>query len=272
VTVSPLEWQWRAWVLGEGRYKGMGRRSQPRPPEFPERVPQVWWVRLAAFVAARKKLPPQIPAPFDGNGLVLLEPTGGTEDIGAAKLAGFTYLLLNLAYVSGGDWDTQRARARVLGLPVVPWRRVSGPADSRHIEQVADAWGSPAAVHNLENPEVTTTYTPANLASVAAEFRPRPRGVMTEPWMQNGAGWGALSKWVALPETFQNANLAYTPNVLTMHAKAEGMPLSVPMFGWGEWSDAPHYVKPSTYLSQWAGPFAVYMGDGKESQYGEWKR
>ena len=50
------------------------------------------------------------------------------------------------------------------------------------------------------------------------------------------------------------------------------MPLAVPMFGWGTWVDAPNYVKPSTYLAEWSGPFAVYMGDDKESQYGEWKR
>jgi hypothetical protein len=214
----------------------------------------------------------KLPAPFDGNGLVLLEPTGGTEDIGAAKAAGFTYLLLNLGYASGGSWDTQRSRARNLGLAVVPWRRVLTPADSRHVEQTADAWGSPAAAHNLENPQVTTTYKPAALAGVCGEFRPRPRAVLTEPWMQNGAGWSALKTWVAMPETFQNANAAYTPTALTQHAHQEGMPLAVPLFGWGEWSDAPNYVKPSTYLAEWPGPFAVYMGDGKESQYGEWRR
>jgi len=213
----------------------------------------------------------KLPAPFDGNGLVLLEPTGGTEDIGAAKLAGFTYLLLNLAYVSGGSWDTHRSRARNLGLAVVPWRRVLEPADSRHIEQTADLWGSPAAAHNLET-EAATTYPPANLAGVCSEFRPRPRAVITEPWMQNNAGWSALRTWVAMPETFQNANVAYTPNMLTSHAHAEGMPLAVPLFGWGEWSDALTYVKPSTYLSEWPGPFAVYYGDGNEAQYGEWKR
>lgn len=241
-----------------------------RKPQPSAGIAQVAW---ELYLRSAPPLPPllKLPAPFDGNGMVLLEPTGGTENIQALKDAGFTYLLLNLAYVSGGSWDTHRARARQLGLAVVPWRRVLSAADSRHVEQTADLWQAPAAAHNLET-EAVTTYPPANLASVASEFKPRPRAVITEPWAQNGAGWAALKTWVAMPETFQNANAAYTPNALTTHAHAEGMPMAVPMFGWGEWSDAQNYVKPATYLAEWAGPFAVYMGDGKESQYGEWRR
>lgn len=214
----------------------------------------------------------RIPAPFNGQGLVLLEPTGGTEDIAAAKSAGFTYLLLNIAYASGGDWTLQRQRAAALGMPCIPWRRVLNAEHSREVERKADEWDSPAAAHNLET-EAMTTYPPVSLAAVAREFVARPRAVMTEPWAQNGAGWGALSGWVYLPETFQNANMAYTPQVLLEHGANEGMPNGVPMFGWGVWADAPIYVEPSFYLGEWPnGPFVVYNGDGREPQYEQWRR
>ena len=262
---------YQATVGPVDRTKVNAARDGIRKPSPGAGIAQVAW-ELYLRDAPTPTPAPKIPAPFNGQGLVLLEPTGGTEDIAAAKAAGFTYLLLNLGFVSGGSWDTHRARARTLGLPVVPWTRIYSANHVRQVEETAAAWGSPAACHNLENPEVTTTFPPANLASLAGSYGPRPRAVMTEPWMQNGAGWETLAGWVALPETFQNANVAYTPNALTQHAHSEGMPFAVPMFGWGEWTDAQHYVKPSTYLAEWTGPFAVYMGDGKEPQYPEWKR
>jgi hypothetical protein len=52
------EMQWREWLLGEGRYKRKGPRSQPRPNfgvggpgQAP--VPATWWKRLEAFLAKR---------------------------------------------------------------------------------------------------------------------------------------------------------------------------------------------------------------------------
>jgi hypothetical protein len=271
MAVSPLEWEWREWVLGEGRYKGRGARSQPRPTYLPLPIPKIWWVRLAAFLARRKKpAPPAVPAPFNGRGMVLLEPAGGTEDIAAAAAAGFTYLMLNLAHVSGGDWDVHRTRARNLGLASIPWQRIYGPNDVRVVEETANRWGSPACAHNLET-EAVTTFPPANLASLAGSYGPRTRAVITEPWMQNGAGWGALSGWVAMPEAFMNTNPIYTPAVTVEHAHNEGCPTAVPMFGWGVWSDAQHDVSPATYRGLWNGPFAVYFGDGKETRYQEWR-
>jgi hypothetical protein len=225
----------------------------------------------AIRVGIEWETPPPLPAPFNGRGLALLEPRGGTEDIAAAKAAGFTYLLLNIAFVSGGSWDVQRQRADSLGLAVVPWRRVLGPQDSAQVEAVAHAWGSPAVAHNLEA-EAVTTYTPAQLAATVTTLGyKRQRAVITEPWAQNGAGWGALKDWVAMPEAFMNANPIFTPSAVTTHAHQEGMPMSVPLFGWGVWGDAPHDVSPASYLGVWRGPFAVYPGDGKEAQYGEWR-
>lgn len=217
--------------------------------------------------------PPGIPAPFNGRGMFLLEPTGGVEDVSKLKAAGFTYALLNLAYVRGGSWDLVRTRCANAGLTVVPWRRVRGPEDSAQVENTATQWGSTATAHNLET-EAVTTYPPVNLASYVAQNWPkRSRAVITEPWAQNGAGWGKLSGWVGMPESFLNADPRFTPAICVEHLEDEGIPHCVPAFGWGAWSDAPTYISPGTYLQQWPGkPYTVYFGDSREEQYKEWLR
>jgi hypothetical protein len=216
--------------------------------------------------------PSQIPKPFDGKGMFLLEPTGGVEDIGKLKAAGFTYVMVNLAYVRGGSWDTVRQRCAANGITVVPWRRVRGPEDSAQVENTANLWGSTATGHNLEL-EAATTYPPVNMASyVASNWPARSRAVITEPWAQNGAGWQHLAGWVGMTEAFVNADPRFTPAVTTDHLVAEGVPHCVPAMGWGAWSDAPTYVSPAEYNAMWPGkPYAVYFGDSREAQYGEWR-
>lgn len=224
---------------------------------------------------APSPVPPQpsvkIPAPFEGRGMFLLEPTGGSENIADLKAAGFTYVLLNLAYVRGGSWDTVRQRCAQLGIDVVPWRRVRRPEDSAQVENTADQWGCRATAHNLET-EAVTTYPPRNLGSFVAAWTPRPRAVITEPWAQNNAGWDALAGWVGMPEAFLNADARWQPRTVCDHIAAEGIPRAVPAFGWGAWSDAPVAVPPADYLAAWPGPYAVYFGDSRAPQYREWKR
>lgn len=60
MAVSKNEFLWREWVLGEGRFKGRGSRSSPRPDvgygdpgKGQKPVPQAWWKRLEAFLAKR---------------------------------------------------------------------------------------------------------------------------------------------------------------------------------------------------------------------------
>lgn len=74
MAVSKNEYLWREWVLGEGRYKGKGPRSAPRPNvgyggPGQKPVPQDWWKRLEAFLAARddKNETPAAPAPNPGQ-------------------------------------------------------------------------------------------------------------------------------------------------------------------------------------------------------------
>lgn len=284
VPMWPEFWPWAAWRLA----------GAPQPQPAAARalairyhrttgrygVPPWAWVRLG-YMKARPVVPAPMsspPAPFNGRGVYLLEPRGGTEDIRALRDAGFTYALLNLAYASGGSWDTQRARCAQYGVEVVPWRRVRGPGDSTAVEAQADAWGCRAAAHNLEA-EAVGAYTPLELRDVCRSYdrahgSRRVRCVITEPWAQNGAGWQALGAdgWTISPEAFMNANPIYNPQVVCEHASSEagGAP-AFPSFGWGVWSDAPHVVTPADYLSRWRGPFAVYFGDGRESSYPAWR-
>lgn len=259
---------WAAWRLAG---------AQGARPSAPYKIPAWAWLRLS-YMKARPRIPanqaPKVPFPFNGHGMFLLEPRGGTEDVARWKNAGGTYLLLNLAYKDGGNWDTHRQRAKAAGLTVIPWRRVRTIDDVLDVELAADHWGSIACAHNLES-EAVTTLPPRLLAEATRPFpASRVRAVTTEPWMQNGAGWQHLGKrgWVAMPEAFLNANAAYDPTVLCAHAKAEGMPLAVPVFGWGVWKDAPVNVPPGQYLARWNSGFAVYPGDGKEHLYKEWSR
>lgn len=214
--------------------------------------------------------PLTVPAPFDGNGMTLLEPTGGVEDMGAVQEGRLTYVLLNLAFTRGGSWDTVRTRCAARGIEVVPWRTIRSFADVAQVENTADLWGCRARSHELENVQLVS---PTALGAYVAQHWPaHPRSVMTQPWAQNGAGWQNLAGWVGMPEAYMNASQSFVPSVLVQHLHDEGMPLAVPLFGWGVWSDAPIYVAPATYLGLWPGPFGVYFGDSREPQYGEWKR
>lgn len=281
VPMWPEFWPWAAWQLAG--------RPLPQPPEARALairyhrltgrygVPQWAWWRLS-YMKARPKIPVPMaspPPPFDGRGMFLLEPTGGTEDIRALRDNGFTYALLNIAHASGGSWETNVIpRCRQYGVEVVPWRRVRVRQHSLDVEEAADEWGCRASGHNLES-EAMGNYPPVALHDATASRRPRVRAVITEPWAQNGAGWGVLGQdgWTMMPESFLNADPRWDPQVCVEHARAEagGAP-GVPAFGWGVWSDAPLAVDPSEYLARWRGPFAVYMGDGKESRYPLWRR
>jgi hypothetical protein len=69
--VTPEEFAWRAWFLGEGQFKAYGRRSLEHRHETgaPAKVPAEWWVRLEEFLSRRSEdkekppAPPTYPAP-----------------------------------------------------------------------------------------------------------------------------------------------------------------------------------------------------------------
>lgn len=52
--VTPAEFLWREWRLGERRFAGLGPKSSPRPSVLPKLIPPMWWARLAAFLLKRK--------------------------------------------------------------------------------------------------------------------------------------------------------------------------------------------------------------------------
>jgi hypothetical protein len=275
----PEFWPWAAWALAG--------RPLPQPPEAKALairyhrltgkygVPSWAWLRLG-YMKVRPKLPVPMsapPAPFNGRGMFLLEPRGGVEDIRALRDAGFTYALLNIGHVSGGAWETTVIpRCRQYGVEFGPWQRVYDRQRSVEVEDVADLWGSRFCGHNLES-EAASSYRPIQLLDATAGRRARQRIVITEPWAQNGAGWGVLGEagWTIAPEAFLNADARWDPAVCVEHARAEAATgAALPAFGWGQWSDATRLVLPGEYLSRWRGPFAVYFGDGREARYPSW--
>lgn len=46
-------WNWAAWRLGEGAWKGWGRANAAVRPTVPRLISQGWWRRIGAFLAAR---------------------------------------------------------------------------------------------------------------------------------------------------------------------------------------------------------------------------
>jgi hypothetical protein len=161
------------------------------------------------------------------------------------------------------------------GLITIPWRRCYTPAMSEHLCGVGIAWNAPAVVHNVEK-EAESSNTPSQVAAVVDAFPGIRHAVQTESWLQNGIGWQVLGarSVVALPECYENMDLRWQPAVCVEHAHDEGMPLAVPTFGWGLWSDAHYDVAPETYLSQWPGDaWCVYhMITADHSQIARWKR
>jgi hypothetical protein len=51
-------YSWVAWRLGEGKWRRFGPASPGVRPAVPVRIPEGWWVRLARFLAARRKANP----------------------------------------------------------------------------------------------------------------------------------------------------------------------------------------------------------------------
>lgn len=48
-------YSWVAWRLGEGPFKRYGPRNAAVRPDVPKVIPPAWWVRLAQFLANRRK-------------------------------------------------------------------------------------------------------------------------------------------------------------------------------------------------------------------------
>lgn len=228
----------------------------------------------AAFVRARDLLPTPITGLglFAGAGVFCINPHGGVEDGDVYAKAGFKWAAANVGDYGVEMWAFWRTRMQQFGVTPIPWMRCYTAQDLTKVISVANQWGSPACCPNVEA-EAMTTLTPYIAAPILDQHKNLRYGWVTEPWMQNGAGWQVLGQRnvVAMCEAFLNADPRWQPSVLRDHAKSQGMPLFSPVFGAGVWADAPWNVPPSTYFADWpVGPYAVYPIDGKDAL--AWKR
>jgi len=227
-----------------------------------------------AFVRARNLLPSPVVGMglFSTPGVFCINPRGGVENSDQFAAAGFKWAAANVGYHGTEEWEFWRTRMLQHGVTPIPWRRCYVQQNMIDLIGVANLWNAPACCPNIEA-EAVTTMTPY-MAAPIMDAHPNLRyGIVTEPWMQNGAGWQVLGQRnaVAICEAFLNADPRWNPEVLREHAKAEGMPLYQPVFGAGVWADAPINVPPSVYFQDWpAGPYSVYPIDGKNAM--DWKR
>ena len=154
--VSKTEFEWREWILGEGRYRDKGRRSKPRPAHFPRLIPAVWWARLAAFLARRKvsQTKPLERSIMDDFGTLARNPRGGVEGVYEAIAFGVRWIALNMNVAdwtpTPASWDTVINRARNLGIKTFPWMRCYTLMDVKALILWADVRREPAVGLNLE--------------------------------------------------------------------------------------------------------------------------
>jgi len=228
----------------------------------------------AAFVRARNLLPAPVTGMglFASPGLFCINPRGGVENADEYAAAGFKWAAANVGDHGTEEWEFWRRRMIQHGVTPIPWRRCYIQQHMLDLIAVANQWGAPACCPNIEA-EAMTTMTPWMAAPIIDNHPNLRYGIVTEPWLQNGAGWQELGQRnaVAMCETFLNADPRWEPEAMRQHAASEGMPLYHPVFGAGTWSDAPLEVPPSTYFEKWpVGPYSVYPIDGKNAM--DWKR
>lgn len=246
---------WRKW-------NEAGRHPHNRPWAVRAKIPARWWLRY--------KLDHIIPKPkpavkvelglFAGNGGFATNPQGGT-DFRAMRRAGYTWaaLVVNPDLYAEDQWTDWRPVSRDQRPEFLPWCRCYKLQDIGRLIDICQEWGSETFVINLEA-EAVTVLPPKEVASYVRISWKGPFAVITEPWVQNGAGWKHLNDAgaVCIVEAFQNANPAYTPAVCVQHAKDEGFTAVVPCFGIGVWADAPTNIPHGYYKQEWAGPHSDY--------------
>lgn len=213
--------------------------------------------------------------PFAFSGALFDNPRGGIENVEEQKAA-IRWAALNIGDHEASEWVEYRDRALVRDVLTFPWRRCRQVSDVIALCTVGKAWGSPTIGVNLEDealgslpPELVAdllwTHWPARLPRV-------PVAIITLPWAQNGAGWGALEDIaIAMPEAFLNADAKWAPATVVEHCLDEGFRAAIPLFGVGVWADALRAVAAAEYLEQWPGPFGLYLGDRVE-RWADWAR
>ena len=185
--VSPREFLWREWYLGEARFKGMGMRSFPKPFDLwghPNRLERPFWFpRLAAFVA-RRKLTPQINPLTFWRSRGLWEAWGLQSQFTIDRLCqvaqgrGCSWIAVQDSAVDRPLRDQIKASCKAHGLKLVVWE---WPGLSGTTLDLIRYWQPDGYAANIEERRDWDPFA----ATVAGAFPNLPKAIITNLW---GAG------------------------------------------------------------------------------------
>lgn len=242
--VTPAEFEWREWRLGEGRYKDAGypqgkpkRKSIYGRPTALERP--LWFARLKLFLAKRRPKPPPSPLSLGLLGKPFAfyrNPRGGVENIQAAKDAGLRVLLLNVQDFVPSEWAKLLAKAEALGLTVGYWAHCTTVSEVDELLAHSVRHSRPLVCINVEQ-ELASTVPPRAIAdSVKRSGYPGEVSTILLGWVQNGVDLRPIGDWPILLELFpQDAAALWPPTERGMqcleHANIQGAKLPVLVYG-----------------------------------------
>lgn len=268
-------YRWAAWVLGEGAWKSRGRRSKPRPAEFPARVPVSWWVRLAVFLAARTQPVKGYTGIYNQPGLLWRQ--SDSEDVARAHRAGFRWGLLQLG---GDNWGLLRKRLTDHGMPWGYWFHCRSLGDLQNLLQISREQEAPLVGINVEYELVT--ILPPDVIRREVEKSGYKGEVCTillgwQGWVENGVHKGPdytpIAKWPGLLEIFpQDAPAMWMPRDtlagIVQHARALGLKIPMQLMATYD-NDALGQPVPAWY-DRTLVPSHVYTADDLDDKFEGW--
>lgn len=291
--VSPLEWAWRAWYLGEGAYKGHRRDPALRPavPTNIIRDRPLWFPALAAFVARRKLTrPPVAPAtpvevgagvaPVWRRGVVFVNNLSSFDAAhqAAAEAAGYRTLAVLLdPVVDPGAGDNQREMVvKQPELQARDWTFTgwaacysdpeAGAARARALVERFhlagwisnwELWGE--AQHAALPTRFVNEWgrlgvaAPLALSCLSSTTPNFARSFDYAPWVDVGAA--------IMPQVYGNVDAGYTVYNMVETMRRGGVPLGLLVPTFGVYGPVNPYDDYRTWRASWRGAQGVYVGE-----------
>jgi hypothetical protein len=163
------------------------------------------------------------------------------------------------------EWGGWRSIAQARGLWTIPWGRCSTTDRIHMIRDIAEQWGSPGLIVNLEQEgdEPRWLMTGAQAAAELSGYTGKI-GVSTEPVMPENFNWLPLIQLgaVVLPQSCVNEVPAFTPQFVVDRCKVFGWTLISPSFATYDTASG----TPERGDYPWTGPFGIYTVDDLSQQ------
>ena len=234
--VNRVYFQWVEWRLGEGRYKGKGPKSQPRPGQFPRVIPPLWFARLVAFLTRRRTQKPLTLGSLEHGFAFYRNPRGGVENVKLAREHGLRVLFLNVRDHLPSEWSTLRIKAETLGLTVGYWAHVQTVDELDRLLFLAHRDSRRLVCINVEA-ELTTVLPPTVIrdAITRSGFQGEA-SLIVYGWVQNGVDLRPVGTLPILLEVFPQDDANLWPATekaghCVEHARIQGARLPIVVVG-----------------------------------------